>query len=149
MPRKTKPRRSSPFRWPSSQRHWNVTDAARVEKPLSLVCGACGASGRYNVGTVTLDPAVAKSPDGDAIEKAVGFTGYFRCRKCDAGGPWELPHKTVAYRKVRLSNVAVHPNTSGTSSLPDKAATAIAVTYKTVSGGSSHGPPASHFRHRK
>jgi tetratricopeptide (TPR) repeat protein len=64
---------------------------------LSLVCGACGASGRYSVGTVTLDPTVAKSPDRDAIEKAVGFTGYFRCRKCDAGGPWELPPETVMY----------------------------------------------------
>jgi uncharacterized protein YecA (UPF0149 family) len=68
-----------------------------VNKPLSLVCGACGASGRYKVGTVTLDPKVAKSPGRDAMDKAVGFTGYFRCRKCDAGGPWELPHETVAY----------------------------------------------------
>ena len=74
-----------------------MKDAPRVDEPLPLICGACGASGRYDVGTVTLDPMVAKSPDRDAIEKAVGFTGYFRCRKCDAGGPWELPHETVAY----------------------------------------------------
>jgi tetratricopeptide (TPR) repeat protein len=46
---------------------------------------------------VTLDPRVSKSPDRDAIKKAVGFTGYFRCRKCDAGGPWELPPETVMY----------------------------------------------------
>jgi tetratricopeptide (TPR) repeat protein len=64
---------------------------------MSLVCGACGAPGKYNVGTVTLDPSFAKSPDDDAIEKAVGFTGYFRCRKCDAGGPWELPDETAMY----------------------------------------------------
>jgi len=97
MARKTKLHHSTPSRRASSQRHWNVNDVPRVEKPLSLVCGACGASGRYDVGTVTLDPTVAKSPDRDAIEKALGFTGYFRCRKCDAGGPWELPIETVAY----------------------------------------------------
>ena len=95
MSRKTKPTRSTPSRRISSPRHWSVNDAPRVEGPLSLVCGACGASGRYDVGTVTLDMRVAKSPDRDAIEEAVGFTGYFRCRKCDAGGPWELPPKTV------------------------------------------------------
>ncbi len=97
MSRKTKPRRATLSRRASSPRHWSVTDTPRVEKPLSLVCGACGASGRYNVGTVTLDPTIAKSPDRDAIEKAVGFTGYFRCRECDAGGPWELPDETVMY----------------------------------------------------
>ena len=91
MSRKTKPRRSTSSHRALSSRHWSVSDAPRVEDPLLLVCGACGASGRYNVGTVTLDPKIAKSPDRDAIEKAVGFTGYFRCQKCDAGGPWELP----------------------------------------------------------
>lgn len=100
MSRKTKPRRSTPFRRVSSPRYWNVGDAPRVEEPLLLVCGACGAARKYNVGTVTLDPRGAKSSDRDAIEKAVGFTGYFRCRKCDAGGPWKLPLETVAYVTV-------------------------------------------------
>lgn len=97
MSRKTKPRRSTLRGRASSPRYWNVNDAPRVEEPLSLVCGACGASGKYDVGTVTLDPTIAKSPDRNAIQKAVGFTGCFRCRTCDAGGPWELPPKTLLY----------------------------------------------------
>ncbi len=97
MSRKMKPHRSTPSRRASSQRHFNVNDAPRVEKPLPLVCGACGACGSYNVGTVTLDPTVAKSPDQSAMVEAVGFTGYFRCRECDAGGPWEFPPETVMY----------------------------------------------------
>ena len=95
MSRKTKPRRSTRSSRDSSPRHWNVNDAPRIEKRLSLVCGACGAAGRYDVGTVTINPSVAKAPGPDAIEEAVGFTGYFRCRKCDAGGPWELPPETL------------------------------------------------------
>ena len=97
MARKMKPRRFTLFRRASSQRYWNVNDAPRVEKPLRLICAACGAPGRYRVGTVTLDPRIARSSDQDSIERAVGFTAYFRCRKCDAGGPWELPPETEVY----------------------------------------------------
>ena len=95
MSRKTKPRRSPRSSRASSPRHWHVYDAPRMEKRLSLVCGVCGATGRYDVGTVMINPSVAKARDPDAIKQAVGFTGYFRCRKCDAGGPWELPAETV------------------------------------------------------
>ncbi len=96
MSRKTKPRRSllprhSP--WPD-YRH--VGEAPRVDKPLSLICGVCGVSGRYDVGTVTIDPTVAE-PSGPDVSQAVGFTGYFRCRQCDAGGPWDLTPDTVMY----------------------------------------------------
>lgn len=102
MSRKTKPFRSTPSRFASPPRHWNVHDAPRLEKPLSLVCSACGASGRYDVGTVTIDPRVIDSPDRDALKEGVGFTGYFRCRKCDAGGPWQLPSDTI----LRLTGMA-------------------------------------------
>lgn len=103
MSRKTKLFRSTPSRFATSPLHWNVNDSPRLDKPLSLVCGACGASGRYDVGKVTIDPRVIGSPDRDTIEEAVGFTGYFRCRKCDAGGPWELPSETI----LRLTGMAV------------------------------------------
>jgi tetratricopeptide (TPR) repeat protein len=52
--------------------------------------------GRYRVGTITLDLAVARSRPENPFQDGVGFTGYFRCRKCDAGGPWELPRATLA-----------------------------------------------------
>lgn len=64
-----------------------------MRTPIALICTACGATGKYKVGTVTIDPVAARSSDG--IEHAIGFTGYFRCRKCDAGGPWELTGDTM------------------------------------------------------
>ena len=30
----------------------------------------------------------------DALDEHVGFTRYFRCKHCDAGGPWRLPAYT-------------------------------------------------------
>jgi len=97
--------------------------------PLSLICGACGRRGRYEVGAVIILPeyfekrrAAAESmplfaedaesmptdaaddesmarddadgesmPPPDALDQHVGFTRYFRCKRCDAGGPWRLP----------------------------------------------------------
>ena len=32
----------------------------------------------------------------EPIAEYVGFTGYLRCRKCDAAGPWALPPDTLA-----------------------------------------------------
>jgi tetratricopeptide (TPR) repeat protein len=97
MSGRTKARRSTTSRRFSSPRHVSLGEAPRVQRLLPLVCGACGASGRYKVGTVTLDPTIARSRDPDAIDKAAGFTEYFRCRKCGTGGPWKLPHETRAY----------------------------------------------------
>lgn len=94
MSRKTKPRSSTPSSRASSPRHWNVNYVPHKEERLSLVCGVCGTAGKYDVGTVMINPSVVEGPGPDAIEEAVGFTGYFRCRKCDAGGPWELPNET-------------------------------------------------------
>lgn len=71
------------------------SDVPRLEKPLLLECGVCGASGRYHVGSVVLNPRVVASADEHRIENATGFTAYFRCRKCDAGGPWKLPDLTL------------------------------------------------------
>ena len=79
MSRKTKARRSTPSLHVSSLRvrHCSVSDAPRVEQPLPLVCGACGASGRYNVGTVTLDPTVAKAPIRSTWKKRWDSPGIF------------------------------------------------------------------------
>lgn len=97
MSRKTKTHRSTQFDRDSKRQAWSVKDAPRVEGPLALVCGACGTQGEYHVGTVMIDTRVANLPDRDAIERAAGFSGYFRCRKCDAGGPWKLPEETAEF----------------------------------------------------
>lgn len=75
----------------------NVGEAPRVERPLSLICGPCGAKGKYSVGTVTVDMTRDRLNEPGRIHESVGFTGYFRCRKCDAGGPWKLTAETTAY----------------------------------------------------
>ncbi len=86
MSRKTKSLPSSGRRLASF--HMNIGEAPRVERLLPLVCGVCGKRGKYDVGTVVIDPIAARSSASDCIEKSIGFSGYFRCRKCDAGGPW-------------------------------------------------------------
>lgn len=96
MSRKTQSRRSAPRRTASSINHLNIYDVPNVERPLSLICGPCGAVDEYDVGTVTLDIRVMKNADIDSIGEVVGFTGYFRCQECGAGGPWELTTETLA-----------------------------------------------------
>ncbi len=97
MSRKTKQRGSAKSTGIRSQGHFDINDAPRVAKPLSLTCGACGKSGKYHVGTVMLDPTIAGSSDEGSFSDAIAFTGYFRCRSCGAGGPWELPDHTFTY----------------------------------------------------
>jgi hypothetical protein len=97
MSRKTKARRIRPSLRLAPPRYWHVYDAPKVTRPLALICGACGTEGRYKVGTVTLDANIVRSSDKDVMQRAVGFTGYFRCHKCDAGGPWTLPQETEMY----------------------------------------------------
>ncbi len=106
MSRKTKPPLFNRFRRAASRRQLNINDMPRVERAMSLICAACGASGKYNVGAVTLNPKIMKSPVLDAMDEAVGFTAYFRCRKCDAGGPWELPPAT-SMRVMAMSIMAL------------------------------------------
>lgn len=43
-------------------------------------------------------PKFLRRGSDEPIDAYVGFTGYFRCRRCDAGGPWELTDAT----RVRL-----------------------------------------------
>lgn len=97
MSRKTKPPRREPSQPVPQFCNFDVFDTPPVARRLALVCGSCGARDRYDVGTVTINPAIAASPDRGQIEGGIGFTGYFRCRKCNAGGPWGIPTVTLTY----------------------------------------------------
>src|SRR5262245_49078159 len=71
---------------------------------LELVCKACGKKGKYPVGRIMIDPEVASRPTTDErMDEAVCFTGYFHCRSCGAGGPWEL---TTATRLMIIALMA-------------------------------------------
>ncbi len=61
---------------------------------MELRCGSCGHRGVYQVGAlVPRDPSAlgGRTPD---LERGVGFVGYFRCKQCDAGGPWQFTLST-------------------------------------------------------
>jgi hypothetical protein len=45
---------------------------------------------------VVVAPEFLKRGSDEPVDAYVGFTGYFRCRRCDAGGPWELTDTTRA-----------------------------------------------------
>ena len=105
MARKSESRRSDPSRFVSAAQR-NVYDMPRMERPLSLICGVCGARGKYKVGTITFDPSVTDPSDREAFNEAVGFSGYFRCRKCDAGGPWKLTDE-ASMRVIALATLAM------------------------------------------
>ncbi len=93
-------RRSKP------SRHMNVNDAPRLDVPLALICETCGTKAKYDVGTVVVDPRIARSKfnDADDIEQSIGFSGYFHCTKCKAGGPWRLPDATFAFITILLKD---------------------------------------------
>jgi hypothetical protein len=63
---------------------------------MELRCGACGKTGSYPVGRLVLDPDQAKGNDPRSIETPFAFTGYFHCRHCGAGEPWELTTSSAA-----------------------------------------------------
>lgn len=80
----------------TAQRISTPGESPTCEVPLDLVCGACKKRGRFRVGTVVVAPEFVKRGPDEPIDAYVGFTGYFRCRHCDAGGPWELTDATRA-----------------------------------------------------
>lgn len=82
-----------------AQRAHEKLDLCRGDWPENLqdlICGACGAEGRYDVGKVLM------WVEGHA-DVLYTFTGYFRCRSCDAGGPWAAPQELAL-----LASLAAH-----------------------------------------
>jgi len=61
----------------------------RLGLPMELRCGVCERTGEYPVGRVFVDPH-GRGKETDWLDKSFGFTGYFHCRHCGAGGPWHL-----------------------------------------------------------
>src|SRR4051812_11929682 len=71
-------------------------DFKPYESKVELRCQACGKKGRYLVGRIFIDPerGLAQGP-GRVPDEGVAFTGYFHCRACGAGGPWELTPQSL------------------------------------------------------
>lgn len=64
----------------------SIVDNIKKIKPqypineMTMRCGQCGKTGKYNVGIIAVS---LENP------KAKQLMGYFRCKHCNAGGPWE------------------------------------------------------------
>lgn len=93
--RRTKRRADPRPRKVTSPRPNLVRQAAESSTPLRLECGPCGASARYDVGTVLVSTAAIARADHplEALRSTFGFTRYVRCSRCNAGGPWHLSPK--------------------------------------------------------
>ena len=80
---------------------YHNTPSAEYEKhvgvPMELRCGPCGRAALYPVGRVALDPSMVDPARPQTVDEAFGFTGYFHCQFCGAGGPW---HLTLSSRQL-------------------------------------------------
>jgi hypothetical protein len=76
---------------------------------MELQCGACGKKGKYDVGRVFVDPTWSQQPEGarPPMDESVGFTGYVHCRRCGAGGPWQLTTNS-RFQVMALMLQAIH-----------------------------------------
>lgn len=104
MSRKTLSRRNRKAHRGSNAVRFSVHEVSRLDRPLRLKCDACGAHGRYRVGTVLVSLPDSPHDMRGAMSDRIGFTGYFRCHKCDAGGPWVLPTDTLAQVAVMVQS---------------------------------------------
>ncbi len=74
-----------------------------------LVCAACERGGNYDVGLIVLDMDKYRLNKDDknyyAWEDAFQFTGYFRCRHCNAAGDWQFPNITKTMLQFSILNI--------------------------------------------
>src|SRR5437588_9728390 len=86
-------------------------DFPPFEGKLRLVCRACGKTGQYAVGRIFIDPEQFRAADRlePHYEDMVSFSGYFHCRHCGAGGPWEFPRRTVTQLQLLMILAAADP----------------------------------------
>lgn len=96
---------------PPDQAPVTPVEFAPFESKLELVCKACGQQGKYRVGRIFIDPERALKPhkSGGLTGDEVAFSGYFHCRHCGAGGPWEPTGATFALLLALLVEAQMAP----------------------------------------
>ncbi len=88
---------------------------AEFDSQLELECRACHKKAKYAVGRIFINSGAMRRALAKEIpyEEAVFFSGYFRCKKCGLGGPWDIPRST----QTRLTLLQVM-SADGHSTLP-------------------------------
>jgi len=76
---------------------------------MELRCGPCGRAALYPIGRLTLDPAAVDPAHPETVDEAFGFTGYFRCKHCGAGGPWHLTSSSRQLLATLLREASADP----------------------------------------
>ncbi|WP_332651502.1 tetratricopeptide repeat protein [Lysinibacillus sp. 54212] len=88
-----------------------VDQLKKIETPqpkneMMMKCGKCGHSGKYDIGIVAISVSV------NGKKQSQQLTGYFRCKHCNAGGPWkdspELLMFTMSALMAPQRNLPVH-----------------------------------------
>jgi tetratricopeptide (TPR) repeat protein len=81
------------------------------EGRVELRCQACGKKAKYTVGRIFVDPQPLRDAGKQQpkYEDMVSFTGYFHCRCCGAGGPWEFPPRTVMQLQLLMLMASQNP----------------------------------------
>lgn len=86
-----------------------IEDLPNLGLSTELRCLPCGRVATYPIGRLFLDPSAAQSQDPQAINASFGFSGYFHCRFCGAGGPWSLTVPSAALVVNLLMELIVSP----------------------------------------
>lgn len=80
-------------------------ESLQPKNEMVMKCGECGRSGKYNIGIVAISVENGK-------KKSQQLSGYFRCKHCNAGGPWvkspELLMFTMTALMAPQQNLPVH-----------------------------------------
>jgi tetratricopeptide (TPR) repeat protein len=101
-----------------------VAELTPLEGSLKLICGKCNCVASYRVGSVSISPQYFEASDREttkseeidaeelereqeAFDTHVGFSAYFRCRDCNAGGPWTLSRQARMRIKAKLIIAAI------------------------------------------
>lgn len=67
------------------------------ENRYKLACTQCGKNAEYDLGQIAFDMekySKMKEFNEAAWSEKYQFTGYFRCKHCNAAGPWQMPEHT-------------------------------------------------------
>lgn len=67
------------------QKNKQKVEPIHQKNEFMLKCKSCGRKGKYDIGLVFINPDKEKLAQYDYLQ----FSGYFRCKHCNAAGNWE------------------------------------------------------------
>jgi hypothetical protein len=102
-----------------------ITDYRVQDQPLTLRCRACKKVAKYKIGRLVIDPGYAADPNVRSPKtliqdlrkidwaKWISFSGYFVCKGCGSGGPWDVPSAGKLDMAMRVIRYCFEQEKSG------------------------------------